>query len=137
MALKLSIVTPLKKLVTDLEVQSVSLSAYKGELTVLEGHESLVSTLEPGILSYTELNSGNQKQFVVNWGYCEVMNDEISVLAESAESYEELDFERAKKSLKSSTEALKKTDDLVTIEKYLAKVRKAEARLRLKPSDRA
>ena len=132
MALKLSIVTPLKKLITDLEVQSVSLPAYKGELTVLEGHEPLVSTLEAGVLSYTDLESKKSQHFVISWGYCEVMKDEVAVLAESAEAQEEIDFERAQKSLESSIEALKETDDLAVIKKYLAKVKKAEARLHVK-----
>ncbi len=51
MSLKLSIVTPLKKLVTDLNVKSVTLPSFRGELTILDAHEPLVSTLETGVIT--------------------------------------------------------------------------------------
>jgi F-type H+-transporting ATPase subunit epsilon len=129
--MKLSIVTPLKKLVTELEINSVTLPAYKGELTILEKHEPLISTLDTGILSYIESETSKNIKLAVSWGYVEIKNDEISVLAETAETIKDLDFERAKKSLQKSKDIIKTTNDVAVIEKYQSKVRKAETRLKL------
>lgn len=129
--LKLSIVTPLKKIVTDLEVSSVTLPAHKGELTLLDHHEPLVSTLETGIMSYTEVSTGKTTELVISWGYFEVNSNVISVLAETAESKKDLDVSRAQKSLENSLQVLKTADDLEVIQKYQSKVKKAEARLKL------
>jgi F-type H+-transporting ATPase subunit epsilon len=131
MSLKLSIVTPLKKLVTDLEVKSVTLPAFKGELTILDHHEPLVSTLETGVLTYIDDATAKPVQMVISWGYVEINNGDISVLAETVETLKDLDFERAKNSLNQAEQALKTTDDLATIEKYQNKVKKAESRLKL------
>lgn len=131
MSLKLSIVTPLKKLITDLEVKSVTLPAYKGELTILDDHEPLVSTLETGVLSYVDSASSKEVKLVINWGYVEINNNVVSVLAESAETVKDLDFERAKRSLENSIQILKSSDDLTVIEKYQSKIKKAESRLKL------
>lgn len=129
--LKLSIVTPLKKIVTDLMISSVTLPAYKGELTLLDHHEPLVSTLETGILSYTEVSTGKSTELVISWGYFEVSENVVTVLAETAENKKDLDVKRAQKSLENSLQILKSTDELSVIEKYQSKVKKAEARLKL------
>ncbi len=129
--LKLSIVTPLKKIVTDLEVSSITLPAYKGELTLLDHHEPLVSTLETGIMSFTDAASGKATELVIGWGYFEINANVISVLAETTESKKELNIPRAQKSLDESLQILKITDNLEVIEEHQNKVKKAEARLKL------
>lgn len=131
MSLKLSIVTPLKKLVTGLEIKSVTLPAYRGELTVLDDHEPLVSTLETGVLTYVDAATQKEVQLVISWGYVEINNNVITVLAETAELKKDIDFQRARKSLEESNQVLKNTDDLETIELNQNKVKKAEARLTL------
>lgn len=129
MSLKLSIVTPVKKLVTDLEIESVTIPAYKGEMTVLDQHTSLVTTLETGILSYKEKGSTEVKKLVVSWGYCEILGDEISVLAETAETKSEINAERAKQAKANATTELSKSDDLEIVNKNIRKIKRAETRL--------
>lgn len=131
MSMKLSIVTPLKKLVTDLEIKSVTLPGYNGEVTILDDHEPLVSMLDTGVLTYTEMQTGKENQFVISWGYFEVNKDQISVLAETAETKKDLDLSRVQKSLEKTNQILKTTDDIATIEKYQSKAKKAESRLKL------
>lgn len=131
MSLKLSIVTPLKKLVTDLEVKSVTLPAYKGELTILDQHEPLVSTLETGVLTYTDSATSKENKLVINWGYVEINDNVISVLAETAETKKDLNLDRVNKSLENSYKVLSQTDDIEVVEKYQSKIKKAEARLKL------
>lgn len=131
MSLKLSIVTPLKKLITDLEVKSVSLPAYKGELTILDHHEPLITTLETGVLSYEDMATSKTVQIAVSWGFVEINKDVISVLAETAVTKKDLDVERAKKSLAEANQTIKTTDSLETVEACQEKIKKEEARLEL------
>lgn len=131
MGLKLSIVTPVKKVVTDIEVDSVTIPAYAGEITILDQHASLITTLESGVLSFKEKGSSEEQRISISWGYCEVLGEEISVLAETAESKSEIDAERSQKAIESALDSMSKTDDVDMVEKYNRKIKRAEARLNL------
>src|SRR4051812_30106564 len=97
----LNLVTPEKKLVTDTEVEEVIVPAFKGQLDILPGHAPLMTTLGTGILKYRTKSSGsNFESVVVSWGYCQVNPEGVVILAETAESVEELDRARAEAALK-------------------------------------
>ena len=67
--LKLEVVTPQKKAL-ETEVDSVTLPGSEGELGILPDHIPLLTTLDTGIVSYS---NGSQKQIlVVHWGYAQV-----------------------------------------------------------------
>ncbi|MDZ4677311.1 MAG: F0F1 ATP synthase subunit epsilon [Oligoflexia bacterium] len=108
--LQLSLVTPSKKLLTDVEVESVFVPAHRGELNILEGHAPLMSTLETGILRYKLPNENKFNLVAISWGYLEVSKDRIAVLAETAETVEEIDVERARAALSKAEKALTSTD---------------------------
>lgn len=128
--LKLSIVTPEKKLLTDVEVTELTVPTEGGEIEILEGHAALMSTLSPGVLRYT-LKNGNEKgKVVVSWGYCEVYKDTINILAETAERPEEIDLSRVEASIKKVEEQLANpTLSPLEIEELRWKREKAEVRL--------
>lgn len=107
--LKLSIVTPEKKIVTDVEVNDLLIPTWGGEINVLEGHAALMTTLTPGVLSFTPVG-GESTKVVVSWGYCEVADNKVNVLAETAERPEEIDSERAQLALKKTDEKLMSPD---------------------------
>ena len=86
--LKLEVVTPQKKAL-ETEVDSVTLPGSEGELGILPDHIPLLTTLDTGIVSYT---NGSQKQIlVVHWGYAQVEGERVTILAELAESVSEID----------------------------------------------
>lgn len=91
----LNLVTPEKKLVTDLEIDEVLVPAYRGQLDILPGHAPLMTTIGTGILKYRPKGSSVLTTVVVSWGYCEVHPDGVVVLAELAESLEEIDRAKA------------------------------------------
>lgn len=127
--LKLSIVTPEKKIVTDVEVSDLLIPTWGGEINVLEGHAALMTTLIPGILSFTH-RDGEKSKVVVSWGYCEVADDKVNVLAETAERPEEVDLERAQAALKKTDEKLMSPDlDPVQAEKLRWKKERAMVRI--------
>jgi len=104
--MKLTLVTPSKKLFTEVEVDEVLLSAYRGELDILPGHAPLVSTLKSGTLKVKKKGEDKFQSASISWGYLEVAPDEVIVLAENAEWAEEIDLERAEEQLKKAQERL-------------------------------
>lgn len=95
-SLKLSLVTPLKKVFEDVEVSEIRFPAEKGELTVYPDHSPLVTTLDAGVLSYKPVGGSEFKRAVLSWGYCEVIDGKVMLLAETAQSAEQIDVEKAK-----------------------------------------
>lgn len=105
--LKLEMVTPYKR-VLSIEVDEIIAPGIVGELGILPGHTPLLTTLKIGELSY---RTGSAYFHVaLNWGYVEVENDSVTVLAETAEPADQIDLARAKAALGRAEDALKKLD---------------------------
>ncbi|MCA1796838.1 MAG: F0F1 ATP synthase subunit epsilon [Geobacteraceae bacterium] len=103
--LKLEMVTPYKQVLSE-EVDEVVMPGQMGELGILPGHTPLLTTLKVGEFTYRK--GGSSFHVAVNWGYVEVEEDTIIVLAETAEPADEIDMARAKEALGRAEEALKK-----------------------------
>lgn len=131
--LKLTLVTPEKIIVVDRDISGVVVPAYAGELGILEGHASLITTLDSGILSYIE--EGTTKEIVVSGGYCEVYDNHVKVLAEKAETREDISLEDAKALVQKLKAAL---DDVSSVnydaEKLIPRLKHAEARVTMASS---
>ena len=128
--LKLTLVTPVKRLAVDLAVDEVFVPGYRGELNILAGHSPLVTTLSTGVLRYREAGESEFKSAAISWGYCEVYADAVNILAETAEFPEEIDIERAAAAQKKSIESmLTPTDEAFVFEKYYQKIERAAVRL--------
>ena len=91
-ALHLEIVPP-DRLVLSTEAEYVSARGIEGEFGVLPGHVSFLSALDIGPLHYT--HDGKTRYVFVSGGFAEVSNDTMTILAESAECAENIDFARA------------------------------------------
>ena len=91
--LSLEIVTPQRK-VLEAQTEWVTLPGSEGEMGILPEHIPLVTTLETGIVTYAG-EQGNQS-LAVHWGYAQVEKNRVTVLAELAESVEDIDVERAR-----------------------------------------
>lgn len=102
----LSLVTPEKKLVTDLEIEEVLVPGFKGQLDILPGHAPLMTTLGSGVVKYRLKNETKYEMVAVSWGYAEVHPEGVIILAEAAEAAEEIDRARAEAGLKHAEEKL-------------------------------
>lgn len=102
---KLNFATPDKKIVTDQELEEISLPAYAGELNILPGHAPLMTTLEAGILRY-RLKNGETARVAIGWGYCQVSPEAVNVLAETAMGTDEIDVKEVQDLLKTQEERL-------------------------------
>lgn len=126
---KLNLVTPYKKIETDLDVSEVIVPGHSGQLDILPGHAPLMTTLETGVVQYTTKDGAN-KSVSMSWGYCEVSPQSITILAETAESSEEIDKARAEKALQKAQQRLTEAGlTPIEVEKYQRKVKRARVRL--------
>lgn len=127
--IKLEIVTPEKR-VLDESVDAVTIPTEKGEIGILPNHAPLISTLKSGILSYTI--KGSTEKMVISGGFVEVGTSKISVLADIAETADEVNVETAraeKEAAEKTLGAWSGTD--VEFEAEKEKLEKAQARLQL------
>ena len=90
--LTLEIVTP-ESSVVSAEVDEVQIPGAEGSFGVLPGHTPLLAALQVGALWYRK---GQETSYVaVSFGYAEVLPDRVTILAQIAESAEEIDVTRA------------------------------------------
>lgn len=111
---KLTLVTPEKKIVTERDLEEITLPAYAGELNILPGHAPLMTTLEAGILKYKLVGEAEQK-IAISWGYCQVSPHGVNVLAENAMYAEEINLKSVNELLKLD-EARMATESLDDVE---------------------
>lgn len=90
--MKMTLVTPEKRILTGADVESVTVPAYRGELNILEGHTPLVTTLDTGIMRWKLKGSDRFQYAVISWGYCEVYPNGIDILAETADLPEDVNL---------------------------------------------
>ncbi|MCU0242007.1 MAG: F0F1 ATP synthase subunit epsilon [Vicinamibacteria bacterium] len=102
--LKLEIVTPEGLLLRD-EVESVTAPGSQGSFGVLPGHTPFLCTLGVGEIIYRK--DGHDHALSCFWGFCEVLSDRVSILAEIGERAEDIDAARAETAMKNATERLK------------------------------
>ena len=102
--MKLSLFTPEQILLKTLPVKEVLVPSIKGYLGILPGHAPLISLLRAGVLEYLPEGERLWKKVALGWGYLEVCQDEVKILAESAATKETLDKAQTEKQLQ---EALK------------------------------
>jgi F-type H+-transporting ATPase subunit epsilon len=71
----------------------------EGEIGILPGHSPLLGALAPGWLVRIQQTDGVEQRVAVHGGFLSVRPDGVSVLAEMAESAEEIDVARAREAL--------------------------------------
>jgi F-type H+-transporting ATPase subunit epsilon len=92
--IRLEVVTPAGAKVNE-DVDIVNAPGFGGDFGVLANHAPFLSTIKIGTLTY---ESGNKREnLMVIGGFCEVSNNKITFLVESAEKGSEIDVERALK----------------------------------------
>ena len=106
--LSLEVVTPFRTVLIE-DVDSVTLPGIEGELGILPEHVPLLTTLDTGIMSYVS-SSGNAQAIAVHWGYAQVDGNNVRVLAELAETANEIDLTRAQEAEKKARELLHSRD---------------------------
>jgi F-type H+-transporting ATPase subunit epsilon len=101
-----------------------------GEMGILPGHAPLLSALELGVI---KVKSGDQEEvFTVTGGFIEVQPDIVTVMADAAESVEEIDIDRAEKAMERASKLLDdyKDTDAENYMRIQAALRRSNLRLK-------
>ena len=89
---RLRIVTASRELVTE-DVGEAQVPGKEGYLGILPGHAPLISELTVGEISYQR--GRDASHLAVSGGFVEVLPDQVTILAETAEKAAEIDVARA------------------------------------------
>jgi F-type H+-transporting ATPase subunit epsilon len=108
--LNLEIVTP-DRVVLRERVQSVTAPGAGGSFGVLPFHAPLLAELGIGEFKYRS-ESGQEERLALGCGFFQVFNNQITVLADTAERATEIDVERARAALAKAKDTLAGMDEL-------------------------
>ncbi len=103
--IKLEIVSP-EGLVFDGDVKSITLPGSEGEFGVLPGHATLLTLLKAGAIDIEKTNNKHEI-VVVDWGYVEVDEKKVTILANGAEFVGGDSDSKIKESIKKAKDLLK------------------------------
>ncbi len=124
----LEIVTPERRVVRE-EVDEVVCPGIEGEFGVLPGHTPFLTALKIGELNY---RIGDQRKYIaITWGYAEVDGDRVEILADMAETAEEIDLRRAEEAKAKAEARLRGTPEEIEFEKAQVSLEKAVIRIQV------
>ena len=124
--IELEIVTPEKRLFSG-TVDSVTVPGAEGALGILPGHAALLSLLTAGVLDYSV--EGQRTRLFCGPGFVEVLPDLVSILADEAETRQEIDADKAGAAKARAEELLKSKEPETDYAAALVMLQEAEARL--------
>ncbi len=107
--LQLEVVTPEHAVLTD-TVDDVVIPAVEGDMDVLPGHLPIVTMLDVGQMTVRKDN--DERLFLIDRGYAEVVDDRVTVLTESCEGADDIDIEQARRILEEAREELSELEEL-------------------------
>lgn len=102
--MQIDLVSPERKLAS-LEGIEVRIPGAEGDLTVMAGHASLITTMRPGVLTIVGPSSADE--YVVTGGFAEISPAGVSVLAERALHRDEMTQEIIDKMIEEAAHAHK------------------------------
>jgi F-type H+-transporting ATPase subunit epsilon len=130
--LHLQIVSADRSLVNE-TVDEVQIPGADGYLGVLPGHTPLLTTLQVGQLWYRQ---GDTRTYLsIAFGFAEIQPDQVTILAQIAETAEEIDISRAELAKRRAEERLSKPTLDMDFER--ARVALLKALVRLNVASRA
>jgi len=132
--IKLEVVTPKGAVVSE-DVDIVTAPGFAGEFGVLANHAPFLSTIKVGTLRYK--NAGTEEELMISGGFCEVSNNKITFLVETAERGHEIDVDRALRAKERAEKRLLQTrEQQEKIDRTRAEAAMQRALARLKVAQR-
>ena len=125
----LTIVTPEKIFYED-EVSSIIAPGSEGYLGVLTDHAPLITALVPGKLTLRDKRN-EERTFALSSGFLEVYKNEVTILADSAESPEQIDLERAQSALERAKKRLKSASPEIEVNRASQAMLRALNRIKI------
>ncbi|MEP0861540.1 MAG: F0F1 ATP synthase subunit epsilon [Ignavibacterium sp.] len=125
----LEIISPAKQIFSG-QIKSITVPGTKGRFQVLKNHAPIISTFEIGMIK-VELND-KPKYFATAGGTIEVLDNKVLVLADSIESSDEIDLERAMKAKERAEKRLSEKSHEIDVERAQAALARALNRIKVK-----
>lgn len=99
-----------ERILLSVQAEMVVVPGSEGDFGVMAGHQPMISTLRPGAI---EVYAGDkvQERLYVAGGFAEVSNDRLTVLAEEAVPFADLDRAGMEQRLKDAREDLEDAKD--------------------------
>jgi F-type H+-transporting ATPase subunit epsilon len=131
---RLTVVSPDRSLVKDVEISAMGAKGSEGEFAALPGHTPFLTDLPPSLMWYRD-PAGQRVEILVGGGFVEVLPDKVTVLADTCEYPGEIDAERAERSRQRQEMRIKRVHDKVAAGGSVtpeeeAELRRAEIKLR-------
>ena len=127
--LRIEIVTGERVVLTEDDVDMVSVPGAMGQLGILPEHAPLVTLLAQGEL---RIKKGNSEQSILVFGgFMEVTDNKVLVLADTAERVEELDLARAEDARKRAEASIAGRQTTMDLQQAQTELRRANLRLRV------
>lgn len=127
---KLEVVTPDRVVLSDDQIVSVTAPGSEGYLGILANHAPLMSELKIGRLDYRR-QDGETGAMAISGGFLDVVENEVTVLAEAAELAEEIDVTRAEESRNRAEERIASSAPEIDVERAQLALQKAINRIRV------
>lgn len=127
------ILTPSKIVAKNIPAESLLIPTIRGQINVLQDHTHIVSKLDTGMMSVFGGPDYGDRHFSISTGVCKILDNKITILANTSEESTDVNVERAKIALKNAEDKLKNTEglSLEEVEKYQRKVERAKLRIQL------
>lgn len=129
--IRLEVVTPNGAVVSE-DVDIVNAPGYGGDFGVLANHAPFLSTIRTGLLTYEQ--GKKRENLMISGGFCEVSNNKITFLVESAEFGRQIDVERAMRAKERAEKRLAQTaqrDERINRTRAEAALQRALARMKV------
>ncbi|MCL6493192.1 MAG: F0F1 ATP synthase subunit epsilon [Ignavibacterium sp.] len=125
----LEIISPSRQVFSG-EIKSITVPGTKGRFQVLKNHAPIISTFEIGMIR-VDLKD-KPKYFATAGGTIEVLNNKVLVLADSIESSDEIDIDRALKAKERAEQRLSEKRSDIDVERAQAALARALNRIKVK-----
>lgn len=125
----LEIISPSRQVFSG-EIKSITVPGTKGRFQVLRNHAPIISTFEIGMIR-VDLKD-KPKYFATAGGTIEVLNNKVLVLADSIESTDEIDIDRALKAKERAEKRLSEKRPDIDVERAQAALARALNRIKVK-----
>lgn len=125
----LEIISPSRQVFSG-EIKSITVPGTKGRFQVLKNHAPIISTFEIGMIR-VDLKD-KPKYFATAGGTIEVLNNKVLVLADSIESVDEIDLDRALKAKERAEKRLSEKKPDIDFERAQAALARALNRIKVK-----
>ncbi len=124
--IKLKIATT-ERVVLEGEIDQITLPTQSGEITILPNHVPLISPIRPGVIEAKQ--NGEIIPMAISGGFLELHDNELTILADTAERAEEIDLERAEKSRAEAERRKKEKRKVLDEEQYASVISQIEKHL--------